>query len=249
MFGLVQLGTQVSQQITIHNPSQHSSASWTLRELPQAGSSAADASCISPKQPGTSGIVEGEGDLNNAAQQAQQGAEFTSCGVPAALQQKGEQLLQQLQQGQDSAHAADAHAPDQTQLADSALQQQLLLPSSIEQPLTPKAESQSAAQQYAGADAASDTANTASSSLTLPSAGIAAAGGVSLSDRVESNPFEGVEATREEEAGLAGIRLDAELGLLAPGASTTIQVMFTSSLLLLGNQRRLMLPRICSTAC
>lgn len=220
IFGLVQLGTRVSQQITIHNPSQYSSASWTLRELPQPGSSAAGASVTAPKQPNTLGSTEGDGNLNPDAHQAQQGTEITSHGVPTALQQKGEQLVQQIQQGQDATKAADAEESHQMQLADSASMPQLLLPSDTEQSPTPEAQSQSAAEQNAGAD----TANTTSSRLTPSSAGVAAVGEVSLGESGVSNPFEGMEAIRREDAGLIRIGLGAELGLLAPGASTTIQV-------------------------
>lgn len=227
IFGLVQLGTQVSQQITIHNPSQYSSASWTLRELPQPGSSAAGASVTAPKQPSTLGSTGGDGNLNPDAQQAHQGTEVNSRGVPTALQQKGEQLVQQLQQGQDDTQAADAAASHQMQLADSTSMPQLLLPSDTEHSPTPEAQFQSAAEQNAGADAASDTADTASSSLTPSSAGLAAVGEVILNESGVSNMFEGVEAIRREEAGLIRIELGAELGLLAPGASTTIQVKRT----------------------
>ena len=219
IFGLVQLGTQVSQQITIHNPSQYSSASWTLQELPQPGSSAASTSVTAPKQPNTLGSTGGEGNLNPDAQQAQQGTEVNSRGVLTALRQKSEQLVQQLQQGQDATQAADAGASHQKQLADSALGPQLLLPDTEQLP-APEAQSQSAAQHNAGAD----TANTTSSRLTPSSAGLAAVGAMSLGESGLSNPFEGVEAVRREEAGLIRIELGAEMGLLAPGASTTIQV-------------------------
>ncbi len=96
IFGLVQLGTQVSQQITIRNPSRYSPASWTLRELPQHSSSTSSTDLASAEQPSSSSSTVGEVNLNGGAQHAQQGGEAKPLGMPAVLQEKGEQLLEQL---------------------------------------------------------------------------------------------------------------------------------------------------------
>lgn len=74
--GLVQLGHQMTQIITIHNTSQFSPATWTLHALPQQASSSSASSS------------------NSAAQHAQQGAERYQ-GMPAVLEAKQEQQLQE----------------------------------------------------------------------------------------------------------------------------------------------------------
>lgn len=86
--GLVQLGNQVTQTITIRNTSLFSAATWTLHALPQQASSSSASSS------------------NTAAQHAQQAADTASQGMPAVLQAK-QQLLQQLQ---EEAHATDQDA-------------------------------------------------------------------------------------------------------------------------------------------
>ena len=206
IFGLVQLGTQVSQQITIRNPSRYSPASWTLRELPQHSSSTSSTDLASAEQPSSSSSTVGEVNLNGGAQHAQQGGEAKPLGMPAVLQEKGEQLLEQLHDQQSSVSEATpeaaAEASHQMQSADSGQ-------------MAASVQTSEAAQQAAdlGAASASVVRPTAANEIDANQGGV-------------SNPFEVVAATGEEEG--SGVRVQLQLqpewGLLAPGASTTIQV-------------------------
>lgn len=63
-FGLVQLGKQVSQTVTVHNTSQHSSAAWSLRVLPQNASSAAGSSSSSAAQQAQHASSQGNATLS-----------------------------------------------------------------------------------------------------------------------------------------------------------------------------------------
>jgi len=223
IFGLVQLGTQGCQQITIRNPSRYSSASWTLRELPQHSSSTSTTDLASAEQPSSSSNAVDEVDLNGGAQRAQQGGEVMPVGVPAVLQEKGEQLLEQLHNQQSSVltatpEAAAAEASHQMQSADS---EQMMAP----------VQTSEAAQQAVHLDAASGADADASGNSQLPVVRPTAAVEVDTNQGGVSNPFEVVAATGEEEGGVVRVQLQLqpEWGLLAPGASTTIQV--TSDLL------------------
>lgn len=92
-FGLLQVGSQTSQQLTLQNTSQYQSAWWSLRETPKRAQQAGvDSSADKPP-------------FKFGAQQAQH-------GMPAALQAKEQELLQQLQ-------VAEA-APDSTSAGLSA---------------------------------------------------------------------------------------------------------------------------------
>lgn len=214
IFGLVQLGTQVSQQITIRNPSSYSPASWTLRELPQHSNSTSSTDSASVEQPSSSSSTADEENLNDGAQRAQQEGEAKPLGVPAALQEKGEQLLEQLHDQQivvlTATPEAAAEASDQRQSADSG---QTAAPVQ-----TPEA-----AQQPAHLDAASGAVTDASGNSQLSVVGFIAGGKVEANQGGVSNPFEAA-AAGEEEGGAVRVQLQPEWGLLAPGASTTIQV-------------------------
>ena len=209
IFGLVQLGTHVSQQITIRNPSRYSPASWTLRELPQHSSSTSSTDLESAEQPSSSSSTVGEVNLNGGAQHAQQGGKAKLLGVPAALQEKGEQLLEQLRDQQSSVSEATpeaaAKASHQLQSADSG------------QVAAPEQTSE-AAQQAADSGAASF--GFADASVVRPTA----ANGMDANQGGVSNPFEVAAATGEEEGSRVRVQLQPEWGTLAPGASTTIQV-------------------------
>jgi len=217
IFGLVQLGTQVSQQITIRNPSRYSPASWTLRELPQHSSSTSSTELAAAEQPSSSSSTVDEAHLNGGAQRAQQGGEAKPLGVPALLQEKGQQLLEQLRGQQsilsEATPEAAAEASHQTQSADLGQ-------------LTAPVQTSEAAQQSAHPDAASGAVTDASGNCQLSVVGPMAGDEVEANQGGLSNPFEVAAATGEEEG--VGVRvrvqLQPEWGLLAPGASTTIQV-------------------------
>ncbi len=216
MFGLVQLGTQVSRQITIRNPSSYTSASWTLRELPQQSSSASSTYPAPTEQPSSSSSTVDEVNLNGGAQRAQQGGEAKPLGVPAALQEKGEQLLEQLHDQQSSvltgAPAAAAEASPQMQSAESGQ-------------LTAPVQTFEAAQQAAHLGAASGAVANASGSSQLSVVGFIAGDEVEANQGMLSNLFQVAAAGEEEGGGLrVQLQLQPEWGLLAPGASTTIQV-------------------------
>ena len=101
-FGLVQLGKQVTQTVTIQNTSRYSSATWTLHALPQQASSA------------------GASDSCYAAQLAQQAVETAYQGIPGALQAKQQQLLQQLQEAHVTAQSAASEADESTSIVVAA---------------------------------------------------------------------------------------------------------------------------------
>ena len=114
-FGLVQLGRQVSQQITIRNPSQHSSASWALHVLPQhAGHSEASnlnwaAQQTQHANPAVSGSLPETAAFE--AQRAQQAQPDAAAGsMPAALRAKEQQLMQQLQQAEMTNQEVESEA-------------------------------------------------------------------------------------------------------------------------------------------
>jgi len=219
IFGLVQLGTQVSQQITIRNHSSYSSASWTLRELPQRSTSTSRTDSASAEQPSSSSSTVDEVNLKDGAQRAQHGGEAKPLGVPAALQDKAEQLLEQLlEQLHDqqssvltAAPEAAAEASDQGQSAESG---QLVAP----------VQTSKAAQQAVQTDAASGAVTDASGNCQLSVVGSIAGEDVEANQGKLSNPFEVAAGTGEEEGGGMRVQLQPEWGLLAPGASTTIQV-------------------------
>ena len=215
IFGLVRLGTQVSQQITIRNPSRYSPASWTLHELSQHSSSTSSTELASAEQPSSSRNAIGEVNLNNGAQRAQQGGEANSLGMPAALQEKGEQLLKQLHDQQSSVltstSEAAAEASDQGQSADSG---QMAAPE----------QTSDAAKQAAHIDAASGAVTDASGDSQLSVVASIAGDEVEANQGMLSNPFEVAAGTGGEEGGGVRMQLQPECGLLAPGASTTIQV-------------------------
>lgn len=148
----MQLGNHLTRTITIQNTSRSSSATWTLHALPQQVSSSSS----------------GAAKSDNAAQHAQQAAETANQGVPAVLQAKEQQLLQQLQ--------------------DAAVT------------------NQGAASE---ADESSSTSVAADVATAVPS----------------ENPFEAVPAAEEEEEELGcSLLIEPECGVLAAGASATVQV-------------------------
>ncbi|KAL0048861.1 hypothetical protein WJX82_001204 [Trebouxia sp. C0006] len=145
LFGLVQLGTQVCQQITIRNPSSYSSASWTLRELPQHSSSTPSTDSASTEQPSSSSSTVDAVNLKDGAQRAQQGV------------------------------------------------------------------------------------TDASGNSHLSVVGFIAGDEVEANQGMLSNPFEVAARTAEEEGGAVRVQLQPDWGLLAPGASTTIQVLMDAT--------------------
>ena len=152
--GLVQLGNQLTQTITVHNTSLFSPATWTLHALPQQVSSS------------SSGAAESD----SAAQHAQQAqaAETAKQGVPAVLQAKEQQLLQQLQ--------------------DAAV-----------------------TNQGAASEADESKSNTVAADVATAAQ--------------SENPFEGLPVAEEEGAELGcSLVIEPECGVLAAGASATVQV-------------------------
>ena len=150
-FGLVQLENQLSQTITVHNTSHFSFATWTLHALSQP--------------PSSSGIISS----NYTAQHGKQATETANQGMPAVLEAKQQQLLQQLQEAQVTEQGTASEADE-------------------------------------------------SLSITVAEAGVTAAA-------QSTNPFEGLPAAEEEE-GESGCRLliEPECGILAAGASASVQV-------------------------
>lgn len=137
--------------------------------------------------------------------------DVASLGVPAALQQKGEQLLQQLQEGQEAATEAVS------QEADGSGSHQLLLGTDT----CEREESHAAVVESISSEAAADSVSTSKLSD-------AEGDGLHVDDRGVSNPFEG--ADKSEEEGSSGVRLvlEPEWGILAPGTSATVQVRLCS---------------------
>ena len=150
--GLVQLGHQLTQTVTIHNTSRFLPATWTLHALPQHVSSSSS----------------GAAEPDSTAQHAKQAAETASQGVPAVLQAKEQQLLQQLQ---DAAMFTQGAASE--------------------------------ADESRSNTVAADVATAAQS----------------------ENPFEGLPAAEEEGEELGcSLVMEPEWGVLAAGASATVQV-------------------------
>ena len=225
-FGLVQYGSQVTQQVTIQNSSLYAPAAWSLRELQPSGSHKQPADLNSTAQHAQHGAEAGTtdpADLNSTAQRAQQGDAAQPAGVPAALQLQAEQLLQQLHEGADAVQEAGAEA------ADSAASS----PSSSQAAVVPNL-----TQQSQSSDAQTTNANAAVGSLEAQQVSVSesqltdkSTEGVSGDEQSSwsqdesaqgraSNPFEG----SEEEQEAIRLQFGEEWGVLEPGASRAIQV-------------------------
>ena len=222
-FGLLQVGNQAVQQLTVRNTSQYQSAWWTLREVSQQSTQPDSASSA----------------LKVDAQRAQ-------YGMPAALQVKEQQLLQQLQDGQQTAISPvslvnKTASTSQTSVEDG---QQAATPpvslvhntASTSQPgIEEITELMSAVQQDSSTagtpqDSAAAAMSTSTDQLSHVSSiaddAAASLGAVSEAGFVQGdcNPFlTGVEGRYGDQSG-PRLQLESQCGRLKPGASATVQV-------------------------
>ena len=232
-FGLLQLGRQVSQQVTLRNTSQYSSAAWTLSEVPSTAQHTQHSTAAVTGLPFTPpGSLENTAGVGYPTPGAQQDNQATAVGLPAVLQQQAQQLLQQLQDSQDGVQEAAARAssrPHTPAGSDSMASQQQPGPDT-------ETDHRNASEDTTGEAAVQDTSLEAADGVAdeeSPDRLSSAAGGGSDADKGgQNNPFEGPGVAEEEESSVAGMRVEPEWGVLAPGASVTIQVIRQTHLVL-----------------
>lgn len=198
-FGLLQVGSQTTQWVTVCNTSQYHPAWWTLQQVPQHAQQASSAST----------------EFKFEAQHAQH-------GMPAALQLKEQQLVQQLHEGQVSsdAHPTKLRTQDGSTDAEASRDEQDAVAASAVQGRTNTADAANPELTAPGADQPGvspiSTADVAAVSEGAAAEAAAEAG--------HSNPFvAGVEGREQNRSG-PKLELVSECGKLEPGASATVQV-------------------------
>ena len=201
-FALVQLGRQVSQQITIRNTSQHSSASWALHVLPQhAGHSEVST-------------------LNWTAQQAQHASSTDASGFTLAAQHAGNHASMALS---NPAMLGSSETLSNTAAFETQHAQQAAGTALGGMPAALHAKEQQLMQQLQEAqmtDQEADLAADAAASATAATGDLAA-------DGFAMNPF---EAGEEQQGSGCRLCMKPDLGVLAPGASTSVQVTSLASM-------------------
>ena len=220
-FGLLQVGNQAVQQLTVRNTSQYQSVWWTLHEVSQQS-----------KQPDS-----GSSALKVEAQRAQH-------GMPAALQLKEQQLLQQLQDGQQTATPSvslvnKTASTSQTRIEDG---QQMAIPpvhktASTSQPsIDENTELMSAVQPNSSTagppqDSAAAAMSSSTDQLLHGASSIADGAAASVAAVTGAGPVQGdgnpfltnVEGRDGDQSG-PRLQLGSQCGRLEPGASATVQV-------------------------
>lgn len=194
-FGLLQVGSQSVQQLTIYNTSQHHHAWWTLQQAPQHA-----------QQASTDFVFE---------------AQHTQHGMPAALQLKKEEVMQQLQDSQTAAETDVTIVDNQADVADDVAKADTAnaLAALALQPASSIADDRgaiAAAEPYLGTGLLQQ-----GSVSTADSTAVAAE---ARHDLEQGNPF--LDKGNSDDGKQAGPRLQlmSDCGRLDPGASATVQV-------------------------
>ena len=208
-FGLVQLGKQLSQTVTIQNTSQHSSAAWTLCVLPLNASSAGVPSSNTAAQQAQHASSQansalsrsGSPDSSTSAQHAQQAAIDSN----ADAQQAQQDALDPTASAQQAAADSSAGAQHAQQAAYQGL------------PAALQAKEQQLLQQL-------HDAHVADPQSTLTEADDSSSTSAAEAPTLALNPFEGIPADEAEEEHGCRVTVEPEFGTLAAGASATVQV-------------------------
>lgn len=229
----MQLGKQVSETVTIHNTSQHSSATWSLRVLPKHASiTAASSSSVAAQQaecasgqantalsssetPAISITARGSGADAQHAQQAAAGsnadaqhAQPDAARSDADAQQDAAGLSASAQHAQQAAADSTADAQHAQQAAYQGIP--AALQAKEQQLLQQLHDAQVAEHSATLTDAADSTSMSAAEGAVAPT--------------LAQNPFEGIPADEAEQKRGCKVVIEPEFGTLAAGASATVQV-------------------------